>query len=99
MRDVYALLDAPEEAKLFIGPLGHGYTQESREPMYGWFNRAVGGPQVTAEPKLKLEEAEDLWCTPNGHISDLSNAKRVFDFTREKSSACAISVRRSRVNR
>ena len=85
MRHVYSLLGAEDDLKLFVGPLGHGYTQESREPMYRWFNRATGGPEVDREPALKLETAEDLWCTPGGHVSNLGNVKTVFDLTREKS--------------
>lgn len=85
MQHVYSLLDADKEVDLFIGPHGHGYTQESREPMYRWFSRATDGPEVTSEPVLKLEKVEDLWCTETGQVSDLKNVMTVFGFTQLKS--------------
>ncbi len=46
LRRLYRLLDAEEQVALFVGPTEHGYTQENREAMYSWFNRACG-----AEPR------------------------------------------------
>ena len=42
LRRLYRLLDAEDNVALFVGPTGHGYSQENREAMYSWFNRAVG---------------------------------------------------------
>ncbi len=42
LRRLYRLLDAEDEVALFVGPTGHGYSQENREAMYSWFNRATG---------------------------------------------------------
>jgi cephalosporin-C deacetylase-like acetyl esterase len=41
LRRLYALLDAEDNVALFVGPTGHGYSQENREAMYSWFNRAT----------------------------------------------------------
>ena len=41
LRRLYGLLGAEENIALFIEPGCHGYTQESREAMYRWFNRAT----------------------------------------------------------
>ena len=43
LRRLYALLGAEDHVGLFIGPTGHGYSQENREAMYSWFARATGG--------------------------------------------------------
>lgn len=42
LRRLYRLLDAEENVALFVGPTGHGYSQENREAMYSWFDRATG---------------------------------------------------------
>ncbi|TWU12106.1 Acetyl xylan esterase (AXE1) [Symmachiella macrocystis] len=42
LRRLYSLLDAEDNVALFVGPTGHGYSQENREAMYSWFNRASG---------------------------------------------------------
>ncbi|MDZ4850552.1 MAG: acetylxylan esterase [Pirellulaceae bacterium] len=44
LRRLYRLLGAEENVALFVGPTGHGYTQENREAMYSWFNHASGKP-------------------------------------------------------
>lgn len=42
LKHLYGLLGAEENIGLFIGPSGHGYSQENREAMYSWFHRATG---------------------------------------------------------
>jgi cephalosporin-C deacetylase-like acetyl esterase len=42
LRRLYRLLGAEDQVALFVGPSGHGYSQENREAMYSWFNRATG---------------------------------------------------------
>ncbi|MBI1311677.1 prolyl oligopeptidase family serine peptidase [bacterium] len=44
LRRLYRLLDAEDNVALFYGPTGHGYSQENREAMFSWFNRATGIP-------------------------------------------------------
>ena len=43
LRKLYRLLGAEDNVALFVGPSGHGYSQENREAMYSWFDRAAGG--------------------------------------------------------
>jgi dienelactone hydrolase/pimeloyl-ACP methyl ester carboxylesterase len=42
LRKLYRLLGAEDNVALFYGPTGHGYSQENREAMFSWFNRATG---------------------------------------------------------
>ncbi|WP_240928067.1 alpha/beta hydrolase family protein [Thalassoroseus pseudoceratinae] len=42
LRRLYRLLGAEDQVALFVGPTGHGFSQENREAMYSWFNRATG---------------------------------------------------------
>jgi dienelactone hydrolase len=84
LRRLYRLLEAPDKIAMFVGPTYHGYSQENREAMYGWFNRATGLSEDSDEPKLTMEEDASLWCTPNGQVAESSATRSVFDFTREK---------------
>ncbi|MHB8899696.1 MAG: alpha/beta hydrolase family protein, partial [Thermoguttaceae bacterium] len=86
LKRLYGLLGAEENVSMFIGPTTHGYTQENREAMYGWFNRATGVSQSQSEPALTIEKDEVLQCTPKGQVSELGS-RTVFSFTREKSEA------------
>src|SRR5262249_9200495 len=86
LRHLYRLLGAEDNVGLFIGPRSHGYSQENREAMYRWFNRATGVSAEAKEPKLRIEEEETLRCTPKGQVADLKS-RTVFSFTREKSQA------------
>jgi dienelactone hydrolase len=86
LKRLYALLGAADNVKLFVGPTGHGYSQENREAMYAWFNRATGVSDATMEPKLTIEREETLWCTPRGQVADLKS-RTVFSFTQDKARA------------
>ncbi len=88
LKRLYGLLGADENVSLFVGPTYHGYSQENREAMYRWFNRATGVSDAQTEPPLELEKDETLWCTPNGQVVELGS-RSVFSFTRAKSQALA----------
>lgn len=84
LKRLYTLLGKPDNIRLFIGPSYHGYSQENREAMYQWFNRATGVSDAQKEPELTLEKDPTLYCAPKGQVATL-RSKTVFDFTREKS--------------
>ncbi len=84
LQNLYGLLDAKDNIGLFIGPTYHGYSQENREAMYRWFNKATQVSDAKSEPEIVIEEDETLWCTPNGQVCEL-NSRTVFSFTKEKS--------------
>lgn len=88
LKRLYSLLGAEDNVGLFIGPTEHGYTQENREAMYRWFNRATGGPEVAAEPALVIEKDEVLWCTPHGQVAE-QGSKPVYVYTKEQSQSLA----------
>jgi dienelactone hydrolase len=88
LRRIYRLLGAEENISLFMGPTVHGYSQESREAMYRWFNQATKISNATTEPALALEMDETLWCAPRGQVAELQS-RTVFSFTEEKSKALA----------
>ncbi len=88
LRRLYRLLGAEENISLFMGPTVHGYSQESREAMYRWFNRATKISNAQTEPALALETDETLWCAPRGQVAELKS-RTVFSFTEEKSKTLA----------
>ncbi len=88
LRHLYNLLGAKKNAGLFIGPGYHGYSQDNREAMYHWFNRAAGVPDVQSEPELVIEKDETLWCAPRGQVCEL-NSRPVYSFTKAKSQELA----------
>ena len=57
LKHLYKLLDAEENVKMFVGPTAHGYSQENREAMYQWFNKATGVSDAITEPKLTIDPA------------------------------------------
>ena len=95
LQHLYQLLGAQDQIKLFIGPGGHGYSQENREAMYQWFNRATGVSDLKTEPTLTLEEESTLRCAPQGQVATLKS-KTVFQFTREHASRLAKQRTQSR---
>ena len=88
LRHLYKLLGAAENVGLFVGPGYHGYSQESREAMYRWFNRVTRISDAESEPQLTIEKDETLWCTPRGQICEL-DSRPIYSFTKAKSQALA----------
>lgn len=91
LKRLYALLGAEDNITLFAGPTTHGYSQENREAMYGWFNRATKVSDTGTEPEIVIETDDTLRCTPRGQVAELPGTRTVFDFTREKSRGLAVS--------
>ncbi|HVC92978.1 MAG TPA: prolyl oligopeptidase family serine peptidase [Pirellulales bacterium] len=88
LRRLYGLLGAADHVKLYIGAGEHGYPQPSREAMYGWFNHATGRGDVSAEPKLTLEDERALWCTKTGQVVEL-DSRPVYSYTKESAERLA----------
>ena len=78
LKRLWSLLGAEDKIELFIGPTYHGYSQENREAMYGWFNRWTGVREGSAEPALTLEKDETLAALPASGL----RSKPIYDFTR-----------------
>ncbi len=85
LKRLYGLLGAEDNIGQFTGPTTHGYSQENREAMYQWFNRATGVSDTKAEPTIEIEADETLRCTPDGQVALMQGSRSVFDFTRDKS--------------
>ena len=88
LKRLYGLLGMEGNINLFIGPGYHGYSQENREAMYRWFNRATRISDAEREPELTIEKDETLWCAPRGQVCEL-NSRPIYSFTKEMSQALA----------
>jgi dienelactone hydrolase/pimeloyl-ACP methyl ester carboxylesterase len=88
LRRLYGLLGAEDNISIFTEAGSHGYSQQSREAMYRWFNRATRVSDAQAEPNLTIEKDETLWCAPKGQICEL-NSRPIYSFTAEKAKALA----------
>ena len=88
LRRLYGLLGAEDNIGLYIGPTYHGFSQENREAMYRWFNRATGVSDQKKEPALVMEDQETLWCAPHGQVAAL-DSRPIYSFTQAKSKALA----------
>ncbi|MFG0239916.1 MAG: alpha/beta hydrolase family protein, partial [Gimesia chilikensis] len=84
LKRLYKLLGHEDNVSHFVGPTYHGYSQENREAMYEWFNKATGISDEDKEPRLTIEKDETLWCTPKGSVADLGS-KPIHEFTAERS--------------
>lgn len=83
LKHLYRLLGAEDKIALFTGPTGHGYSQENREAMYGWFNKVTGISSGHEEPPIHLEADAVLEASPEGQVAPLGSLS-VFDFTRQR---------------
>lgn len=83
LKHLYRLLGAEDKIALFTGPTGHGYSQENREAMYGWFNKATGTSLEHKEPTIKLEADSVLEAAPKGQVATLDSLS-VHDFTQRR---------------
>lgn len=88
LRRLYRLFDAEDNIGLFVGPTGHGFSQENREAMYRWFNGVTHVSDAQSEPDLTIEKDETIQCTPRGQVCEMGS-KPIYEFTRDKSRAMA----------
>ena len=84
LRHLYSLFGQEQNISLFIGPTYHGYSQENREAMYRWFNRATEVSNVRKEPALKMEDDATLQCTPRGQVAAMGS-RPIYSFTKDTS--------------
>ncbi len=86
LKRLWSLLGAEDNIGLFIGPTYHGYSQENREAMYGWFNRWTGAATGSKEPELTIEQDATLAAAQNGQVSN-EGSKPIYAFTAETARA------------
>jgi len=83
VRRVHALLGSPDSAEYFVGPRSHGFFQENREAMYGFFMKHAGVKGTAAERGVKPVAEDGLRALPRG-MSFRRASRRVFEFTADR---------------
>jgi dienelactone hydrolase len=68
-----------------------GIDRDAAEGTFDGVMRTTGTVDFSAEPEVKIEKDETLWCAPDGQVTRIDGTRTVFAFTREKSSQLAKS--------
>ena len=75
MFKAYSAHGVPEKMQTSMVKAGHGYNKEQRETTYAWMLKWLGGdPADYLEKDFPVESEQDLWCTPNGDVYQLSGS-------------------------
>lgn len=72
LKKLYRLLDTEENLALFVGPTPHGFSQENREAMYSWFNKATKSSSGVDDKQAFngiLTSAEHVRFTPEPELT------------------------------
>ena len=88
LKRVHNLLGAKGSAEYFEGPRAHGYFQENREAMYGFFTRHAGLTGSAKEKGVHPLLEQTLRVTPRGSILPAGN-RPVCEFTAESAAELA----------
>ena len=75
VKRIYTILGVPERVQLFVGGHDHGFTPEGRKAAYGFFNTIFNNPADDSEPAVPPRTPAELFCTPDGTITRIPNAK------------------------
>ncbi len=71
----YSAHGVPEKIQTSMVKAGHGYNKEQREITYAWMIKWLGGdPADYLEGDFPVESEQDLWCTPDGDVYQLSGS-------------------------
>lgn len=89
LRRFYALLGAPENVGLFIGPQGHGYSVHNQEAMVDFFTRHTGIKEVVHVPTTEVVDEPSLYATPEGNVI-AAGATPIYAFIAEQADRLAI---------
>ncbi len=96
-KGVYRALDREPLVGMMDADDGHGYSQPRRLAAYRFFTRALQGKEdESGESELRVENEEDLWCTPTGQVATSLGGETVFTLNRKR--AQAIIAARPAVN-
>ena len=82
---VYERIGAADKLTMFEADDGHGYTYPRRMAGYAWFGRWLAGEEDSRpEPKIEIDSAQELACTPTGQVANLPDAETVFSLNRKR---------------
>jgi dienelactone hydrolase len=80
---LYQVMGAPaENADLFVGPQGHGYSEHNQRAMVAFFCRHAGMPEAQVDHVEHLDE-RSLFATPGGQVVD-AGAVPIYELIAER---------------
>ena len=96
VRRFYDLLGAlQEDAQLFIGPEGHGFSRHNQEAMVDFFARQAGLSQPRKMRRPVVLTADQLNVTPRGNTVE-AGAVPIYDLT--AAAACRLEQKRAKID-
>jgi len=84
LKRIYGMMGLSAKVELVEVNKGHGFHKELREAMYGWMNKWFGVKESAAEPPLKIEKDETLYCTKTGQVLSSLGGETVLTILRRK---------------
>ena len=97
VRRFYDLLGASQEdAQLFIGPEGHGFSRHNQEAMVDFFARQAGLPPSRKIHRPAVLTADQLNVTPRGNTV-AAGAVPIYDLT--AAAACRLEQKRTKLDK
>lgn len=75
---VYKIFGEPDNLQKVEDDHGHGYTQKTREAMYGFFQEHLQLPGSPAEEEVEFLTSEELQKTSTGQLSNSLEGETVF---------------------
>lgn len=98
LRRMYELFGHPENISMVEGDHGHGYTQNIREAMYGFFQNHLDLPGSSKEEEIDLIPEEELKITPTGQVATSYESLSIFDLNNKKVGQALKEVEQDRKN-
>ncbi len=87
---LYTRMEYAERVDLLENDAEHNYNKTQREGAVRWMARwLLGRDEPIVEPALELIDEEDLWCTPNGEVMLLEDARSVYDINIDRENELA----------
>lgn len=96
VQKAYQALGQPDNIQMAEDDLGHGYTQKTREAMYGFLQKHLNQPGDPSEEKVTYLNAEDLRVTQTGQVLSSLGGKTISDILQEQSANELRSLHQSR---
>ena len=87
VRGAFRALGAPGNVEMAEGDFGHGYTKETREAIYRFFQKSLLLPGRAGDEEITPLPVEDLKVTPTGQVADSLGGETVFSLNRAGAAA------------
>ena len=84
VKHIYTLLGYPENVRLTVGPVSHGFSPHLREASYKFFHDFFGSKGELADTKEEMLSQKDMQCSPNGRTIEIPGTATIHDLIRQQ---------------